>query len=135
MKLEEILERIPPRWQGQFVEFVQSGEASDEFLAFLDSSREGQAAVEQAFTAQASTLESFAKKLQQLEPMQVGTVAAAEYASGQLVRSVRQAAELPREKRELVTAQAADTLRRVIPADRHSSAAAMVSELGRALGE
>ena len=84
MKLEEILDRIPPRWQGDFAEFVRSGEASDEFLAFLDSSHEGQAAVEQAFTAQASTLEGFARKLQQLEPLQVGTVAAAEYASGQL---------------------------------------------------
>jgi hypothetical protein len=135
MKLEEILGHIPSRWQGEFVEFVQSGEASDRFLAFLDSSDEAQAAVEQAFTAQASTLEGFAKKLQQLEPLQVGTAAAAEYASGRLARSVRQAAELPREEREIVTAQAADRLRRVMPADLHGSAAAMVSELGRALGE
>jgi len=134
MKLEEILGAIDPAWRREFVEFVQSGDASDEFLAYLDSSQEGQAAVEQAFTAQASTLEGFARKLQQLEPLQVGTAATAEYASGQLARSVLQAAELPRAERDLVTFRTADTLRQAVPAERQDRVAAMVSELGRALG-
>lgn len=54
MTLEEVLQNVDPRWHEQFVRFVDSGEASDEFLQFLDTDEPCQQAVETAFQVQAA---------------------------------------------------------------------------------
>jgi hypothetical protein len=47
----EILERVPIRWQPDFVRFVETGKATSRFLAFLGEDVEVQRACEMAFRA------------------------------------------------------------------------------------
>ena len=64
MRVEDLKARLPEKWQDAFVRFVQTGEADEAFLRFLDGSTDAQEAVEEAFTAQAKAFERFAKELQ-----------------------------------------------------------------------
>lgn len=52
--------RIDPKWQAAFVRFVETGEADDEFLEYLNSDPGAQAAVEEAFSRQAAALQELA---------------------------------------------------------------------------
>ena len=63
MKLSELLKMIDGNWHGEFVRFVQEGEASDDFLAYLDANRDCQKAVDMAFEAQARGLEDLGQAL------------------------------------------------------------------------
>lgn len=49
----ELLAGIPPEWHGALADFLEIGEASDAFLAFLDSSPAAQAVCETVAEAQA----------------------------------------------------------------------------------
>ena len=51
MMLEEILKNVDKRWQKDFLAFINTGEGSDDFLTYLDTNPQGQAAVDLAFTA------------------------------------------------------------------------------------
>ena len=46
MHLSDALALVDPKWARDFVSFVQTGDASDEFIAFLDTSKECQRAVD-----------------------------------------------------------------------------------------
>jgi hypothetical protein len=73
LNLETVVEQIKPEWRNEFRRFVDSGDASDEFLAYLDSSEEGKKAVEQAFNAQADALTGLADALRSVQTENVGT--------------------------------------------------------------
>ena len=66
-KLDAVVEQIKPEWRDEFRRFLDSGDASDEFLAYLDSSEEGKKAVELAFNAQADALTGLADALRSLQ--------------------------------------------------------------------
>jgi hypothetical protein len=51
MRLEETLKGVAPEWHKDFRHFVETGEASDRFLDYLNKDRGGQAEVERAFDA------------------------------------------------------------------------------------
>lgn len=53
-------ELIEPKWRAAFARFVETGEAEEEFLDYLNSNPEAQAAVERAFSKQAAALEELA---------------------------------------------------------------------------
>ena len=57
MNLEKLLTNIDENWRLNSITFVQTGDASQEFLAYLDNDHGAQAAVEEAFTAQAQVFE------------------------------------------------------------------------------
>ena len=61
MNLEKLLTNIDENWRRDFITFVQTGDASQEFLAYLDNDHGAQAAVEEAFTAQAQVFEGLAQ--------------------------------------------------------------------------
>jgi hypothetical protein len=63
MNYSHLLSMVPEIWHEQFVHFVSSGDASEEFLAFLDKDPKTQEAVEMAFTAQVRSFEKFARHL------------------------------------------------------------------------
>lgn len=60
MNYAKVLNSIPERWHHEFVHFISSGDASEEFLAVLDSDPKLQELVELALTAQ---LNNFKKTL------------------------------------------------------------------------
>lgn len=92
MKLESLLQNIAERWRGEFITFVQTGDASSGFMEYLDQDTGAQAAVEQAFTDQSRALEGLAE-LVRTSDLSAGKASSAEGAS--MARSVERIAELP----------------------------------------
>ncbi len=116
MNVENLVEKVPLVWREEFVQFVQSGEASEAFLNFLDESPDCQEAVEEAFTAQAAAFERFAAHLH--APAPAGPEAAfpsrdvsPEHLSVELARTMSAASELPNEARRQVAERAAEVIR------------------------
>jgi len=65
MNIDSLLEQVPARYRTEFSKFLDAGEASPEFLAFLDSDSDCQKLVDIAMTQQASELRGFVKALAQ----------------------------------------------------------------------
>jgi hypothetical protein len=63
MDYTDLLTKVPKQWHEQFIHFVSSGDASNDFLAFLDKDKPTQEAVEMAFSAQVRSFEKFARHL------------------------------------------------------------------------
>lgn len=63
MNLEDLVNRLDPQWRSAFVKFVETGDADQAFLKYLDEDKGCQKAVELAFTAQAAAFEDFARAL------------------------------------------------------------------------
>lgn len=64
-KLDEtsVLEMVAPQWRDPFRAFVRRGEASPEFLAYLEEDARAREAVAVVFEAQASAWEALARNL------------------------------------------------------------------------
>ena len=60
---DELLAKVPEQWHEDFLAFIKKGDASDEFLAFLDKDLPTQQAVEAAFAEQVRNFERFADEL------------------------------------------------------------------------
>jgi len=61
--LRDLLTKVEPRWQAEFERFVETGEADEKFLTYLDQSEAAQTAVEGAFKHQAARFEELAEEL------------------------------------------------------------------------
>ena len=111
MKLESLLDRIAQNWRKDFVAFVQTGDASPEFLKYLDNDEQAQSAVEEAFTAQARALEGLAQLVKRSgNPTPEGAGSSAEGASTAVARAVERIAKLPGAERTTAVSDAAKTL-------------------------
>lgn len=62
-ELQEIFWLIEQKWRSDFLKFIETGEASNNFFDYLDSSPDAQRAIGLVFTAQARALEYVAKLL------------------------------------------------------------------------
>lgn len=60
MKIEEIATQVKPEWREDFLKFIETGNASAEFLKHLDEDENCQVAVSQAFVRQAMSLQNLA---------------------------------------------------------------------------
>ena len=109
MRLEDLVTRIPSDWREDFEKFIQTGEANEEFLNFLDQDPTCQAVVEKAFAAQATAFEKFAKYLSQPHTSDVHPERTeyTEELSNELARTVSAVAELPSEVQQMVAERAA----------------------------
>jgi len=135
--LETVVEQIKPEWRNEFRRFVDSGDASDEFLAYLDSSEEGKKAVEQAFNAQADALTGLADALRSLQTESVCTEVAkpAEAASAKVTEAVEDLLQLPPEQGKQAVEKAASTLGASLRQDQHSRLQAVAQTLSKALAK
>lgn len=130
MTTKDLANHLPPRWREDFERFVETGEASDLFLEYLDEDETGQATVEAAFSAQASAFDRLAAHLQQPEPVAAEATASptatrvldaalsgygipeyVEKVSADLAQSVAAVTGLSEPERRIATAAAADALR------------------------
>lgn len=95
-ELAAVIESVTPQWRVAFREFVETGEASEEFLAFIDRDPDCQAALERAFDIKLAGLEALGEALKR----QATNPAAGKHASrGELVRAVVEVTQLPQEER------------------------------------
>lgn len=136
MKLESLIDRIEPRWRGEFVQFIHTGEASDEFLQYLDSDPTSQQAVEEAFAAQSAAFQEFAKLLQSPDQL-AASVAAPTSAdlANEIAASLRQAAELSGYDQHQVVEAVGRSIREEMTGAKRQKAAELVVDLSRTVGK
>jgi hypothetical protein len=63
MRLDDLLRNVERQWHSEFLRFIETGDASDAFLEYLDRDQRGQQAVEMAFNSQAAAFEGLAEEL------------------------------------------------------------------------
>jgi hypothetical protein len=110
MKLSDLLADVPQEWHRAFVQFVETGEAEQPFLDYLDRDARGQRAVEQAFTAQADALQSLGAFIRSSTPTTPAPAAGASSsaaASKAVVAAFEQVLALPGQERRASLADAA----------------------------
>jgi hypothetical protein len=116
------------RWK-DFLSFIQTGEASDDFMSFLDSDENAQKAVELVVQYQSNALRRHSRAVhastgERLRPSQIADVIGATM-------------ELPDAERAEVLREAVRdavaTLRESIPPERESSLQSAVRDVGREL--
>lgn len=67
MKTAEYLCDVKPEWHAAFVRFVETGDAEEDFLNYLNNDEEAQQAVETAFNAQAEAFQNMADEFKRNE--------------------------------------------------------------------
>src|SRR5215217_6967603 len=99
--LTRLIESVAPEWQPEFQRFVETGEADDAFLSYLNEDASAQHAVEDAFNHQVSQFEGLAaelKKRRTPEPQED----LPSLTSTKLAAVVEVVMQTPREQREEV---------------------------------
>ena len=133
MELNQLLELVKPEWHKAFLRFIDTGEAEETFLNYLNQDEHGQKAVEMAFDAQASAFEGLAKELT-ADKIEVKTTAssAAQVASGDIARIVTHVLVLEPEERYEVLQKAASSLEASISPKQKGQLEDVAQEIGRA---
>jgi hypothetical protein len=132
-KLDQLLQNVDRKWHGEFLRFVETGEAGDEFLQYLDSDKGGQQAVEIAFNAQAAAFEGLAGELR--NPQAQGITEPTAAASARMVEAVEVVLQLPAEQREEVAEKTASVLEASLEPNQRTNARAVVQKLEHALAK
>src|SRR5579864_711425 len=135
MRLEDLLKNIAPQWQKEFLRFVETGEASDPFLEYLNEDKGGQAAVEMAFDAQVKAFEGLAEELKKPQPATEVSVELARAASRTMATAVETVIQLPPEQRGKVLEKAASVLGTSLAPDQQDAARSVVRSLDHALAK
>jgi hypothetical protein len=133
MKLEDLLQDVEPRWHRAFIQFVQTGDASADFLHYLDRDARGQQAVERAFAAQVEALQGLAQVIKAKGREKLQPVGAPERPSMVMARAVELVMELRGHERSEAVADAAATLARRAGADGAVKVRSTLSELEQKL--
>lgn len=136
MKFEELLTHIKPEWQDSFLRFIDTGEASDKFLEYLELDDEAQKAVEIAFKTQARAFEELAGELRKTRA-EVGKPQESELEandvdvlSAEFADAMEKISELSAEERTEVIHRTASALR---ASPKHAALRSAVQTLEKAL--
>lgn len=130
MKLDDLLQNVQSRWHQDFLRFIETGEAGDEFLDYLNHDKGGQQAVETAFNAQAAAFEGLAEELKKgpVEPATAPTVAA----SARMAEAVEAVLQLSPEQRREALLKTASVLQASLGPDQQNAAKSVVQGLEHA---
>ena len=135
MRLEELLNNIAPKWHKEFLRFVETGEATDGFLDYLNKDKGGQAAVEMAFDAQVKAFEGLAEELKKPQPPMEVSVELARTASRTMATAVETVMQLPPDQRGEVLEEAASVLGTSLAPDQQDAARSVVRSLDHAMAK
>jgi hypothetical protein len=142
MKLETLLTQVQPQWKGEFVRFIETGEADEGFLSYLDNNSDAQQAVEMAFKAQASAFENLAEELKKTPPeKEVGIVIETAKPVGRVsaklaavvAEAVKDVSKLPPKEKEETLEQIVSTLKTSMDSAELDSARSVGKTLAKAL--
>ncbi len=134
MKLDDLLALVDPPWRTAFLRLIETGEADEAFLSYVDQSPECQKAVELAFSAQAA---AFANLARALEPEQ-GAAAGKEphfALSAKMATAFEEAIDLPPAERSAVVEHAAAALGAAIEPNRRTELKSVVEDLERQIAK
>ena len=131
MIFENALQKIAPARQKQFLHFIDTGEAEDEFLTYLDSDSQAQQAVEMTFNAQAEAFQGLAAELKRspLSAKSPSTVEPVLAASDRMAEAVGVVLQLPADKREEAMRIAVSNLRTSLRPDQRGAVLSVVRSL------
>jgi hypothetical protein len=131
---QELHQAVDPKWQAELLRFIDSGEASDEFLAFMDKDPACQRAVEAAFDQQALAFEELSRSVRASGADLLGATARtpeSSTVSQEMAHVIEQALELPPEERSEALRDAASTLTRSVPPRKRKELEAFMADLQR----
>jgi len=101
--LTRLIESVAPKWRSAFQQFVETGEADEAFLSYLNEDTSAQDAVEKAFNHQVSQFEGLAAELKKRRtPESQEEEAVPSLTSTKLAAVVEVVMQTPREQREEV---------------------------------
>jgi hypothetical protein len=141
----QLLEYVEQQWHRDFLEFIHSGDARPEFLAYIDTNASCQRAIEMAFDMQVAAFDRLASAMQQAEAASTASVAAespseprAETAAVfSVLTTLRNVGVLPYgERRSVLQKAVADFTASAQPSESRAVAevtAALGEEIGRAV--
>ncbi|MGC2695539.1 MAG: hypothetical protein WA738_07090 [Candidatus Angelobacter sp.] len=125
MNLNDLLGHVDEKWQKDFLRFIDTGEADDAFLTYLNHDTRGQQAVEMAFNAHAQAIQGLAEELKKPPLADEITIDPAATASKKLVHAVEGVLELAPEQRNMVVKEAASNLLSSAPPSRQQEVEAV----------
>lgn len=131
MIFEDALQKIDPARQKQFLHFIETGEAEDEFLTYLDSNSQAQQAVEMTFNAQAQAFQGLAAELKR-SPLSAKSLSEVEpvlVASDRMTEAVGVVLQLPADKRKEAMRIAVSNLRTSLRPDQQRAILSVVRSL------
>ena len=99
--LTKLIESVAPNWRSEFQRFVETGEADEAFLTYLNQDASAQEAVEKAFNHQVSQFEGLAAELKKRRTPE-SQEATPSLTSTKLAAVVEVVMQTPREQREEV---------------------------------
>lgn len=137
--LADLLEEVTEEWRPAFQHFVETGEADEPFLNYLNEENKAQEAVEKAFNRQASGFEGLAAELknssvpnreQLAEP-----VTAAAAISSRVAAVVEAGLQAPSASRDAEVAKSTAELAASMPAEKRDALQEVVRTLGSSLAK
>jgi hypothetical protein len=99
--LTKLIQSVAPNWRSEFQRFVETGEADEAFLTYLNKDASAQEAVEEAFNHQVSQFEGLAAELKKRRTPE-SQEAMPSLTSTKLAAVVEVVMQTPREQREEV---------------------------------
>jgi hypothetical protein len=133
MNRDEWLGRVEPKWHKEFLQFVETGDASEEFLTYMDRDPSCQQAVEAVFSEQAAAFESLSRDLRAAIPDEVLVEAQSSVLSEHMAQALGQTLELSPAERSQVVEQTASALAREVPPRKRQELKAIVADLAAAV--
>lgn len=133
MTKEELLGLVDPRWHREFLNFIEAGEASEEFLTYMDRAPSCQRAVEAAFSQQAAAFERLSQDMRSAVPDKVLAEAQASVLSQNMAHAFEQTLELPPAERTKVLKRTVSALAREVPQRRRKELKEIFSDLAAAV--
>ena len=131
MTKDELLRIVDPTWHSEFLNFIETGEASEEFLTYMDQNPSCQRAVEAAFSEQAAAFESFSRDLRATVPAKTLVEAQATAVSHNMAHALEQTLQLPPAERASVLRRAVSALTQEVPKRQREELKEIVSDLER----
>lgn len=133
MKNDELTAGIEPRWRQEFLRFIETGDASEEFLTYMDQDPACQAAVEAAFSEQAAAFESLSRDLRTAAPDASPAKSPSSVLSEHMAQALERTLALPPSERTRVVERTVSTLAREVPPRRRQELKEIVSDLAAAV--
>src|SRR5258708_9483405 len=129
MKIEDLLKNVDNKWHGDFLRFVETGEAGEQFLDYLNHDESGQQAVEMAFNAQAQAFQGLAEELRN-PPQQIrNSTEPLIAASAKMAEPVGVVLPLSPEQRTQALQKTASVLKASLRPEQQSTARSLVRNL------
>ncbi len=118
MEQESALKMVDPRWQTEYLKFIETGEATNDFLVYLNRDKSAQKAVGMAIDEQIAAFRGLGAELRRPEKPEMEPVAAA---SQKMVGAVQSLLQLPVHQRDAAVRSFSNAFASFAPKQQHAA--------------